>query len=106
MKVILLVSLFKPNRDTVAEDKNLSDKTKSAKLEKPGSKKNLTRKIEKRSCLSIYLVGCFYKRQKAKRYRKMLADAERKVNNHLDLQHLVEKQEFIKTALRVLFTDL
>ena len=36
----------------------------------------------------------------------MLADVEKKVNEHLDLQHYLEKQEFIRTALTVLFSDL
>ena len=36
--------------------------------------------IKKRTCLGLYLIGCFYRRQKARRYRQMLDESVKHLN--------------------------
>ena len=37
------------------------------------------KRIEPRSCLSLYFIGCFYRREKTRRYKRMLKKARTKL---------------------------
>ena len=52
----------------------------------------------------MHFFGCFYKRHKAKDYRRMLAQSKARLKRSLDLRGLIESQEFVKMAFRVLLT--
>ena len=59
-------------------------------------------RIERRRFLSVNCIGYFYKRKKQRLYRLQLQEADAKLNGHLDLSHLIQRNEFTKAALRVL----
>ena len=62
----------------------------------------LIEQIQKRSLFGVYLLGCFKERDKAKKYRKMIKDSTERIKESLDLQKLIEEQQFTCLALNVL----
>ena len=109
LKVSLMVGLFSPMKTKIDGDQNTlkqDDKSKSAHgdTNRKKVKEEPQTKIENRSCLGLYLIGCFYKRGKAKEYRRLLAQSKSRLRKSLDLKRLIENQEFIEMAIRVLLT--
>lgn len=109
-----MVTLFKPKDDPErnkresndgASEQSFDANTQNKKGEDStiySSKKSSS--FERRACFQLYLIGCFYKRKRTKRYRRMLAESNAKIKEHLDLKRVMEKLEFLKIALGVLLT--
>ena len=62
----------------------------------------LIEQIQKRGFFSIYLLGCLWQRDKTKQYRKMINDSTERIKESLDLQKLIEEQQFTILAVNVL----
>lgn len=88
LKVFLMVSLYRQKEGADVKAIN----------------KNFLTKIEPKSYLSLYIVGCFHKRARALKYKQLLHESETKTKRKLDIRRLIRDQLYLKAALRVLLS--
>ena len=106
LKVSLMVSLFRPALSKVDEDQStIRDESKQTESIRNSFNEDRPKKLETKSCFSLHLLGCFYKRDKAKEYKRMLAQSSHRLTESLDLRRIIESQEFVKMAFKVLLTS-
>ena len=49
------------------------------------------KRIESRSCFSLYFIGYFFRRGKTRRYKRMLKNARTKLEHELDLKLFIKR---------------
>ena len=49
------------------------------------------KRIEPLSCFSLYFIGCFWRRGKTRRYKRMLKKAQQKLEQELDLTLFIKR---------------
>ena len=84
LRVALMASFFAPYNGESNDGKSHLE-FKALKIDEDPSKlhrrsSRWRKVIKKRSCLGLYLIGCFYKRNKSRRYREMLEESTKHLN--------------------------
>ena len=61
--------------------------------------------IESQNWLSINLLGCFYNKDRAKRYKRLLRRSEARLLKDLDIQYLMQSRSLMTILYSILLKD-